>query len=383
MQIYSGHSAHHDVIQAAKEACAQWPDSSMFQKGIIFCFYPDVEQSERLAEFLAQQFPKVMIVASSSAGQWLDGQHFQGELVIMGIVSEQLRWSAIALDSLAELSQDSLIQSLQPHIKNIPDIHGKVSAKKLVCLTLIDGLSLQEEHLSAMLSICLQGIPVLGGSSADAGRFEQTSLLIQTSEQPCRVLRNSAIVLLLDSDYKLQPFHHQHFSASSTELVITSATPKKRVVHTLNGISAAACYARSVGCSVADLCPDIFSDYPLIYCYQEDMYVRSIQRLENDESLRFFCSIDEGMILNLGIRKPIEETLTAALTKLEPLTEKPKAALIFNCILRTIESNHLNQTQSIAQHLNAYSPKYIGFDTYGEQWQGKHMNQSLAMLVIS
>ncbi|MDX8389229.1 MAG: FIST N-terminal domain-containing protein [Mariprofundaceae bacterium] len=379
MQVYSGKSAQADMDKAIVEATEHWPKKTNIQHGIIFCFYPKEEQAIDLSEGLARKFPGIVIAGCSTAGEWLDGHHYDGNVVMMAIFSEHIRWSAIAIEALDQLDDDRMKSSFHELLESRGD---KRHLDYQVCITMIDGLSLQEEKFSAMLGKYLQGIPMLGGSSGDGLRFEKTSLLIQTPKQRCRRISQAAIVLLVESDKKLHAIKHQHFGMMDNELIITSATPDRRLVHTFNGMNAAECYAQSVGCHSLDLSPDTFSDFPLIYHYRGELYVRSIQKVETDGSLTFYCAIEEGVILNLGKRKNMKKIFLGELSNLSNPTGEPKIALVFNCILRALESKHLDCCQDLTRQLQSYIPHTIGFDTYGEQWNGIHVNQTFTALIL-
>jgi len=379
VKVYSGKSKLENIESAIDEATHGWPDIQHLDDGIIFCFYARQESGENLAEVLSKRFPSLLIAGSSTAGEWLNEDHYENHIVLMFIYSTQIKWSIEAIENLDCISDEGVKASLCT-LLDVPVLEcGGLKQQQQVCITMMDGLSLQEEALSAMVAKHLIDIPMLGGSAGDGVRFEQTSLLIQSSNAPCRCIRNSALLLMVNTSLTIQCIKHQHLTTTDKELVITSATPAKRIVHSFNGIKASTYYAKVVGCDELELSPDVFAEFPLVFKYHGEDFVRSIQKVELDGSLTFYCAIDEGVILNLAERLSIENQFKDMLTGLEGDLQ---LALVFNCILRSLESEKLQCHSQIFKLLHDKVGHVIGFDTYGEQWNGLHINQTFTSLIF-
>ena len=56
--------------------------------------------------------------------------------------------------------------------------------------------------------------------------------------------------------------------------------------------------------------------------------------------------------------------------------------IAFNCIQRAMESDRTDSHDDICQVMNRHSRHVIGFDTYGEQLDGLHINQTLVALAL-
>ena len=55
---------------------------------------------------------------------------------------------------------------------------------------------------------------------------------------------------------------------------------------------------------------------------------------------------------------------------------------MFNCILRRLEAESNDIIEDLASEIGVASQYAFGFDTYGEQWNGLHINQTLVALAI-
>jgi len=380
MQCYSGQSPKDNPESAFREATQNWPSVDLLEGGIIFCFYAHPEWGNALATLLSTHFPNITVAGCSTAGEWINGFHYENHLVMMSIVSSDLSWSAVAINDLAQQSDTSIGCTLHTLLHQLELQPLDLNPNHHVCISLIDGLSMQEERIGAILAQEIINIPILGGSSGDGWRFKKTSLLFQHGAHRCQAISNGAVLLLLTSERPVRCIKHHHFDLGDKEFVVTSTDTNKRIIHTLDGIPAAQAYADAVGCNLEALSPTVFAASPLIHYYRNHLYIRSIQKVEENGSITLYCNIEEGVILNLGVHKPMLAEFEILMDQLAARYAKPQCILLFNCVLRAIESKHLNYNDALLKRLSQMCTHHIGFDTYGEQWQGQHVNQTLAAL---
>jgi hypothetical protein len=104
-------------------------------------------------------------------------------------------------------------------------------------------------------------------------------------------------------------------------------------------------------------------------------YLRSIQQIEEDGSLRFFCAIDQGLVLRLGTSGHMLEALRAELEKLDEKVGGAELILVFDCILRRMEFEQHGIDDAVGQLLSKHH--VVGFSTYGEQCDALHVNQTM------
>ena len=81
---------------------------------------------------------------------------------------------------------------------------------------------------------------------------------------------------------------------------MTGANPAERVVTEFNAEPAAFEYARMIGLDGDSLTPMIFAAHPLMVRVGGQYHVRAIQKVNADNSLTFFCAIDEGLVLTVA-----------------------------------------------------------------------------------
>lgn len=243
-------------------------------------------------------------------------------------------------------------------------------------LLLVDGLSLLEERLVANLYQRTGNIPIIGGSAGDDLRFERTHVY----DGDGRFLSGAAVFACIESDAPIATFKVQHFHPSDIELVITKADPERRIICEMNGEPAASAYAAVLGLRVRDLTTSVFSRHPLVLTFGATPYVRSIQKYNDDFSLTCYCAIEEGLIVTIGAPGDPQHTLESALAQIRTTIPQPSVIIGCDCILRRLEFAEAGIEQEIGT-LMAQN-RVIGFSTYGEQFNGIHVNQTFTAVAI-
>lgn len=241
---------------------------------------------------------------------------------------------------------------------------------------LCDGLAMQEEALVVALYINLGGIQLAGGSAGDGLRFGATHLY-----HGGRFHTDCALFTLVSTPAAFKVFKTEHFVSSPRKMVVTAAEPARRIVTEINGEPAAREYARMVGLDVEELTPMIFAAHPVVVSIAGHCYVRSIQKVNYDESLSFFCAIAEGIVLTVAQGVDIVNNLAEAFAAVERELGPPALVLGCDCILRSLEIGQRGCRDEIAKIFA--DNNVVGFATYGEQFNAMHVNQTFTGIAIS
>jgi hypothetical protein len=115
-----------------------------------------------------------------------------------------------------------------------------------------------------------------------------------------------------------------------------------------------------------DLTPQVFAAHPLVVRAGGRHYARAIQQVNEDDSLHFFCAIDEGIVLSIAESGNLVADLESLFSRLNHDLGPVEAVLGFDCILRYIEMEQGQMLQDVSRLLTANT--VIGFNTYGEQF---------------
>jgi hypothetical protein len=241
---------------------------------------------------------------------------------------------------------------------------------------LIDGLTVREEPVALTLQHALGNIALFGGSAGDDMRFDRTHVFSNG-----RFLPDSAVLILVRTPLPFRIFKTQHFvSVEEERLVVTASDPAKRIVYELNGLPAAEEYARLIGVDVRDLNPMRFAASPVVVVISGTDYVRSIQKVNADGSLTFFCAIEEGLVLRAAHGVDLVENLEQAFEKIRSEIGPPQLVFGCDCILRELEVSQKGLKGHVEKIFQ--SNNVIGFNSYGEQFGGVHVNQTLTGIAI-
>ncbi|HLO64349.1 MAG TPA: FIST C-terminal domain-containing protein, partial [Azonexus sp.] len=147
-----------------------------------------------------------------------------------------------------------------------------------------------------------------------------------------------------------------------------------------NCLPAAEEYARIVGTTAGSLAPTNFAARPVVVAIDGTDYVRSIQKANPDGSLTFYCAIEEGLVLRVvrgvDLLGNLHDTFATLRAEIGPL----QFVLACDCILRNLEIRQAGLTEEVAKIFR--NNLAIGFSTYGEQFHGVHVNQTLSGIAI-
>jgi hypothetical protein len=175
-------------------------------------------------------------------------------------------------------------------------------------------------------------------------------------------------------------FKTQHFVPAGGRVVVTAADAERRVVHEIDGWPAAEGYARVIGTDAGNLNPAQFAAQPMVVVIGGTNYVRSIEKVNPDGSLTFFCAIEEGLVLRAARGVDLVENLEQAFDKIRSEIGEPQLVIGFDCVLRKLE---MTQTGLVSRVSATYRQnRVVGFNSYGEQFRGVHVNQTLTGIAV-
>jgi hypothetical protein len=191
---------------------------------------------------------------------------------------------------------------------------------------------------------------------------------------------DSAVLVLVTTPLPFRIFMTQHFVATEQRGVVTAADTERRIVAEIDGWPAAEAYARMVGADVHNLDPQRFAASPVVVPIGGTNYVRSIQKANPDGSLTFFCTIEEGVVLRAAQGVDLVENLEQAFAGIRAAIGRPQLVIGCDCILRKLEIAQRGLVERVEAVFG--DNNVIGFNGYGEQYCGVHVNQTLTAIAI-
>lgn len=360
----------------AGQAVAEFYAAVVQPRMALVVFFCSCEYDlDALAEQMNRLFPGVPVAGCTSAGEIgpdgyrshsLTGASFSSDsfVAVGGLLDDLSRFDISAGNELAQ----TLLQRLE---SKAPD----ASSDNSFALMLIDGLSVREEPVADALQHALGKVPLFGGSASDDLKFGRTLIFGDGCFKSDR-----AQLILISTALPFRVFKTQHFASGNERLVVTEADPKRRMVRQINGLPAAAEYARLIGVDASELNPQVFSASPLVVKMGGMDYVRSIQKANADGSLTFYCAIEEGLVLRISHGVDMISDLEQTFGELEAQIGRPSLVLACDCVLRNVEATRHDLKGRISDIF--IRNHVVGFSSFGEQYLGVHVNQTLTGIAI-
>ncbi|WP_430457226.1 nitric oxide-sensing protein NosP [Rheinheimera sp.] len=370
--IVAAMSAAADARVAVAELAAQLLPA---KPGFVLFFCSAEYDRSALEHAFAHFFAGVTLAGCTTAGEITPRGYDQGTICALGFSASHFQVAQACIQDLAAfdlLQAQQLVDGLLQH--NQPQALPP-TARPFV-LTLLDGLSAQEEMVLLALEAALGNIAHFGGSAGDDNLLNATHIFVDG-----RFYQGAAAVIMLHTTLPFEVFSTHHVSALSDKLVVTAASADMRTVHELNAEPAALAYAAAIGCQVTDLNATVFALHPLAVRIGKDYYVRSIQRVHADNSLTFYCAVGQGAVLTTMQPQPILPDLQQRFAEIEQRIGEPLITIGCDCVLRRLESTERQTLQQASEFFRAH--RVFGFNTYGEHFQGVHLNQTFTGVVIA
>ncbi len=366
MQIVQGHSTLKDPRAAVAEATASFESSP----DILFVFCSTEQSPVEVHAELTARFPEAEIAGCTTAGEQLGDLHTNGGLVVLGASETGVRWAVDVVHGLDTQTEESITTSIDALVESVGIDHDELAPDSAVCMLFVDGLRGQEERLSSMIADALQGIPLAGGSAGDDLKFAETHVICKEG-----AFTDAAVFVVAHSieGGPIRILKHQHFTSTPSMLVVTKA--EGRVVNEFDGRPALNAYADALGMKAEEITSDVCFQNPVTFACNGELYVRSIHSIQDDGSLAFYCAVEEGMVVDIGSHDDMCDTLTNDLSSGFP--EGAELVVGFNCILRALEATGKELHGELGAIYKDNVNALVGFDTYGEQLNGLHINQTL------
>ncbi|MFN3241190.1 MAG: FIST N-terminal domain-containing protein [Planctomycetota bacterium] len=323
-----------------------------------------------LAAAMQARFEDTPVLGATTAGEIGLGGLRDGCVTAAALPTDHFRVAWTVIEDLRAAPVEQGRSAAHEVLQQLSDTGPAPTVRDSIALLLVDGLSVAEERLASTLFNELGDIRLVGGSAGDGLEFGSTAVFADG-----RAHDHGAVVALLQTDLPFTDFRTQNFVPSERRMVVTSADAARRVVHELDGEPAAAYLAASLSMSVDDLGPAVFAIHPVVVRIGGCEYVRSIQKVEDDGSLTFYCAIEEGVVLRDADAVGIVDNLEAALADVRQQVGEPQLTIAFDCIQRRLACIREDTVAPVGAALER--ARSIGFSTYGEQFGGMHVNQTL------
>ncbi|MFZ4552555.1 MAG: FIST signal transduction protein [Aquabacterium sp.] len=370
--IRIGHSTQPHTRDAVLEFClaVDQPDLALV---LFFC--SDTYDLDVVAAELSTRFSGIPVLGCSTAGEI--GPQGCRDHSISGASFSKAGFAATVccIDALHDFEVTDGKAFVTEQLRQLSQRAPTAEPQNTFALMLIDGLSMAEEKITRSLQNALGRIRLIGGSAGDGMDFSKTLVYWNGTFQSDR-----AAMVLVSTPHPFEIFKIQHFLPTSERLVVTAADTSKRLVTEINGLPAAQEYARLIGVPVEALSTEHFAAVPLLVLIDGTSYTRSIQKVNADGSLTFFCAIEEGIVMRVAQSEDILSNMQHSFEEIARKIGRPTLTIGFDCILRKLENQRLGLNADISEVFSSYHT--VGLNTYGEQYCGVHVTQTLTGVAI-
>jgi hypothetical protein len=370
--IRTAQSGATEALQAVREFHAAVVQPGM-ELVVFFC--SSEYDLDVLAAEMSRLFAGLQVVGCTTAGEIGPAGYRQHSLSGVGFPAGSCVAVSGLLDRLGQFNIERGHDFAQALLQQLESKAPDASPENSFALLLIDGMSAREEPVAHALQHALGKIMLFGGSAGDDLKFAKTFVYSNG-----RFHSDSAALILMHTSLPFKIFKTQHFVPTEERLVVTEADPAKRIVKEFNGLPAATEYARLVGVDVQDLNPLRFAASPVVVMIDGTDYVRSIQKANADDSLTFFCAIEEGLVLRVAHGVNLVSNLEQTFDQIRAEIGPPQFVFGCDCILRNLEISQNGLKDRVGEIFRRNNT--VGFSSYGEQFHGVHVNQTLTGIAI-
>ena len=369
------------VVAQVKASCAREAATDLFRQlpphglAMVLVFVSPRYDPHEFAAEIAGNYGPVPVYGCTTAGELAPGGWDEDSVVALGFSAQDFGVVARPFLDLANFRVEdgrSIGAELrQEMIQSAPEGEGQNSFG----LLLIDGMCKREDAVMSAIYASLDNIPVVGGSAGDGLEFGKTWVFCNG-----HAYTDAAVLIVLTTSLPFRPFKCDNFEPTSTKMVVTDADIELRIVKELNAEPAAQEYSRAVGIADTNLDMTSFASHPVLVRAGGAYYARSIQRVNPDGSLNFFCAIDEGMVLTVAkARNPVGATLDLFAETKDEIGEV-SIYIGFECLLRRLDAEQHQFARDMSELYRTNN--VVGFHTYGEQYRSMHVNQTLTGVAI-
>ena len=311
------------------------------------------------------------ILACTTAGHQIAGSGvFDRGMVATALRADQL---SVVLEPIRGVSRFGVLEAQAVATRLTLDQPPPEGPGTRFGVILIDGMSLAEERVMALLHGASNGLPIVGGSAGDGLRFCKT--LVFDGE---RFVSDAAMLARIDTTLPYRTFGFQNFVPQEGRFVVTRACADRRQILELDGDIAPRVYRKAIG--APELNSGVVSRHPLLLRWDGQFYARAI-RAWDDDRLDLFCAIEEGMVVRIGQATDLVAAIEHDYGDLcRDFGADPLLIVAFHCIQRRLEVERVRQEERYRQTLASYP--LIGFSTYGEQYNGLHVNQTTTGFIL-
>jgi hypothetical protein len=371
----SSEGAARDIAALLRERLADAGENRSDALAGLICFVCASYDTAGFAAEIHKSLPDTPIYGCTTAGELTLSGWTSNSIVAIGFLRKHFTLVAHMLEKLSQFGVEEGRAAAAVARANLMARIPEGDVSRCFGMLLIDGMCRREEAVMSALYSAFDDIPVIGGSAGDSMSFEKTWMIRDGA-----IHRDAALLLLFHTDIPFSTFKSDYFEPTSLKMVVTEADTEQRVVRELNAEPAAQEYAHQVGLIESSLDAASFASHPVLVGVGGQYYARSIQKVNADGSLSFFCAIDEGLVLTVAKSLDPYESTLATFERMQGELGAVSLYIGFDCVLRRLAAERSQIAHRLSDLYRAH--RVVGFNTYGEQYRSMHVNQTFTGIAL-
>jgi len=340
--------------------------------------YDQLKISEAINNCAAQDdaYRDVEFIGCTSAGEFTQQGFLNESICAMAFASSELTVGVGVGKQISDNPIGAAKKAVEKACYQLGIAVEDLNSSQYAGMVLIDGLQSVEEYIMLGISKTARSLRVAGGSAGDDFNFSKTIIHARG-----KTYENAMVLLIFKTDIPVRFFQTSSYLPTNKKLKITKADLENRIVYEINGRPAAYEYAHALGIGVEALNADVFMKHPLALSFEDEYYLRSPLKVVDEKgALMFFSSITEGTRVTIMRPGQIVQETQDVINKIKHEMHDISAIIAFNCILRYRQSEKEGHLANLIKELSI--APLIGFNTYGEQYNGMHVNQTMTLIVF-
>jgi hypothetical protein len=212
--VITAFSTSSDIDQAVAELRQQLNDDRI---GFVLFFCSAEYDLDTLASALNASFGHLPIAGCTTAGEITPEGYAQGAISAIGFDRSHFTVQVGLIEAMEHFSLMQAQNVIDRLIRKSRDQQIAPVVGNSFVLTLLDGLSVQEEQVLISLNSALGNIPHFGGSAGDDIHLANTHVFANGSFHT-----GAAVVLLFNTDCDFEVFTTHHMQSLGDKLVVTA-----------------------------------------------------------------------------------------------------------------------------------------------------------------
>ena len=360
-----GTKAYPQVLEQLKE------NGELISPSLII-FSSDNANFGWYARMLSNSFPAATVVGMTSNVMYSPQGVIRNGLSVMAVTSGISVTSGVLFEvsRYPSRSADSISQALE-----------NIERDNTVCLEFNASVDSCEEIIMDTFHDVMgdSGIQLCGCTAAAA----------QNPDRPSAVSLNGILymdacvfVMIHNEAGKIGVIKENMFKMTGHFFVATDVDCDARRVYEFDHKSATSAVANALKVPEDELAVNSFF-HPMGRVEKDDLGIIAVREQSEDGSMRFFSRIyNQTRVVLLDPIDPVEDVWNDTTARVHELVPDPSFCFVINCFLRTKYFVEHDKMGDYNRSLTSFYPDYIGVSGYGEQFEYRHLNQTMLILAF-